>query len=328
MRDPIPSTSGEHRWPCDNLAVVRRLIPWALLSVLVLAVVAAGVAGRSSMPDTRTSEQTALVSPYDLTGLPLALARQVAKDAGLNLSVLRVPSPAPAGQVIGEDPNLQRDRTVVVSTGPLRHPFMVLAPATAPPEHAECAGGLVLYEDGNVGPLTCKGGGNVGAWEVLARTGGSPVVRLGRNPTQAQVITAICAGGRYTANQLDSVYHWPPRITDGVLESSFSSTMPTACTAGTAKATNRQRCFADRGVGAQGRSNREGEGGRAAGTSMESSWLARMQWASRGLCDRQVALRRVVWIHRVAHVDYLRNVLLQRCPERDSNPHAREGRGF
>jgi hypothetical protein len=174
--------------------------------MLALATVAAGVLGHAAMPATGTSEYRTLVSPFFLTGLNLSTARRLAEDAGFHISVLRVPSEAPIGRVIGQDPNFQKDRTLVVSTGPLRDRFKTLPPATIPPEHAECAGGLVLYEDGNVGPLTCREGVNVGAWDVLAHGGRSPLVTLGRNPTQAQVIAAICAGGPYTTNMLDSVY--------------------------------------------------------------------------------------------------------------------------
>jgi hypothetical protein len=186
-------------------AAMRRSIPWVLLAILGLAAVGAGFLGRSSTPSAGTSKNRELVSPYYLTGLSLPLAEQIAKDAGLHLSVLRVPSRAPVGQVIGQDLNFQKDRTVVVSTGLLHNPFKILPPATVPPVHAECAGGLVLYEDGNVGPLTCRGGVNVGAWENLAG-GRSPLMSLGPSPTEEQVIAAVCAGGSYTTNQLDSVY--------------------------------------------------------------------------------------------------------------------------
>jgi hypothetical protein len=196
----IGANAGQSLW---QPSPVRRLIPWVLLAILGTVTVTAGFSGRSSAP---SREHRSLVSPYYLTGLPLSLARQVAGDAGIHLWVIRVPSKAPVGQVIGEDPNIEKDQTVVVSTGRLRDPFKVLAPATVPPRHAECAGGLVLYEDGNVGPLTCGGGVNAGAWDSLAPIAASPLVVLGRNPTQAQVITAICAGSSETTNQLDSVY--------------------------------------------------------------------------------------------------------------------------
>ena len=184
---------------------MRRWVPWGLLAMLGIATVVAGFVGQSSIATTATPVHADLVSPYYLTGLPPSLARQIAKDTGIHLSIITVPARAPAGRVIGQDPNFQKQRTIVVSSGPLRDPFEILAPATVPPEHAECAGGLALYEDGNVGPLTCHGGVNVGAWEALRR-GESPLWRLGRSPAEAQVIAAICAGGSFTANQLDSVY--------------------------------------------------------------------------------------------------------------------------
>jgi hypothetical protein len=86
---------------------VRRLIPWVLLSVLGAVTIAAGFLGHFSAPSTGTSDHRSLFSPYYLTGLPLSLARQVAKDAGIHLSVIRVPSKSPIGLVIGEDPNVQ-----------------------------------------------------------------------------------------------------------------------------------------------------------------------------------------------------------------------------
>lgn len=171
-----------------------------------MATLVAALVGHFATPTTASVEDRALVSPYFLTGLPLSLARQLAAEDGLHLSIIRVPAIQLVGQVIGQDLNFQKDRTVVVSTGKLHDPFKVLPPATVPPRRAECAGGLVLYEDGNVGPLTCHGGVNVGAWENFAR-GGSTLMGLGRSPTESQVIAAICAGNSHTTlNQLDSAY--------------------------------------------------------------------------------------------------------------------------
>jgi hypothetical protein len=141
----------------------------------------------------------------ELAGLPIGVAESVAKSEGVRLTVISTPAQAPKGQVLGQDPNFQKDQTVVVSTGPLQNRFRILSPATVRPIHPECAGGLILDEDGNVGPLTCHGGVNAGAWELFARIG-IPVLKLGRTPTEAQVVHAICEPGDYTQPMNNSAY--------------------------------------------------------------------------------------------------------------------------
>jgi hypothetical protein len=170
---------------------MRRFVPWFLLGLLASATFASAVIGYSAPIVASDSEQVNLVSPFDLVGLPITTAQQLARDDGVELSILAVPSQAPSGQVIGQDPNYPTTPTVVVSTGPLRDRFKILTPASVPPVHGECAGGLRLFEDGNVGPLTCHGGINVAAWERIAQLQ-LPVMKLGRSATEAQVVRAIC----------------------------------------------------------------------------------------------------------------------------------------
>jgi hypothetical protein len=188
-----------------SLDAVRRLVPWLLVVILGLGTLLAAVAGAVSTPRAVRYVYGPTHSYALLSGMSLAQAQTVAQGEGVHLLVMRVPAVAPPGTVIAQDLNFQEQQIVVVSDGRLHNSFAVLSPAKVPPVHRECAGGLVLYEDGNVGPLTCDGGVNVGAWENLSH-GDSPLMSLGKNPSQDQVIAAICAGGRYTVNVLDSVY--------------------------------------------------------------------------------------------------------------------------
>jgi hypothetical protein len=194
--------------PWDS-SLVRRVLPWALLGVLTIATVLGAGLGIHSEPILSVENYLLPGVPgtnyVELTGLPIAVAKRVATSEGVRLFVMKVPAQAPAGQVLGQDLNFQKDQTVVVSTGPLQDSFRILSPATVPPVHRECAGGLALDEDGNVGPLVCHGGVNVGAWEAFARIG-IPVLALGRDPTELQVLKAICASGAYTSPMNDSAY--------------------------------------------------------------------------------------------------------------------------
>jgi hypothetical protein len=171
---------------------VRRIAPWTLVGLFVVgAGVAAIVGGLERTSQSGSGGVTRnLVSPFYLTGLPLRVAEALVHQDHMKLSVLLAPSEKPRGQVISEDPNLQKDQTIVVSSGPLKNRLATLPPASVPPVAAECAGGLQLAEDGTVGPLLCHGGVNVGAWRWF-RT--MPLLSLGRGATRAQVIQAICS---------------------------------------------------------------------------------------------------------------------------------------
>ncbi|HZT66034.1 MAG TPA: hypothetical protein VFA11_09630 [Acidimicrobiales bacterium] len=77
----------------------------------------------------------------------------------------------------------------------------ILSPATVGPVSDECTLPLTYYQDGNAGPLLCRGGGvNVFAWQdfVEGQVSGGPrswsqTMALGPNATANQVWQAMCA---------------------------------------------------------------------------------------------------------------------------------------
>ena len=71
-------------------------------------------------------------------------------------------------------------------------PKQVLPPATDPPAADLCSKQITATGDGNVTPLLCTTGAvNVQAWRFYAEISAS-VLGLGLNPTQGQVINAVC----------------------------------------------------------------------------------------------------------------------------------------
>jgi len=120
-------------------------------------------------------------------------AEAAARAAGGTLYLVHSPSSSPAGRIISGGPNGQFPYPVVVSSGPLRDVRAVLPLASGPPTVAECAGGLLLNEDGTVGPLFCKDGRlNVVAWNYYA-SNHPQVMGLRRRSSLAQIETAVCA---------------------------------------------------------------------------------------------------------------------------------------
>jgi len=172
-------------------------MPWVLLFGLLAGTGVGAAIGNSEAPTTQVPSSTVFsgVRPPTnrwLVGFSLSRAKAIAGQERVRLYVIPAPSQAPKGRVVGQDPNLGSDETVVVSTGHLLNDFQVLSPATVPPVTSECAAGLELDEDGNVGPLTCDGDHvNVAAWKDLARV--DPVLmKLSRGATEEQASAAIC----------------------------------------------------------------------------------------------------------------------------------------
>jgi hypothetical protein len=68
----------------------------------------------------------------------------------------------------------------------------VLPPATDQPVVKLCTKPIVTTADGNALPLACSNGAlNVTAWKFYATISAS-VLGLGLNPTQGQVVSAMC----------------------------------------------------------------------------------------------------------------------------------------
>ena len=68
----------------------------------------------------------------------------------------------------------------------------VLPPATDLPVANLCSAPVNISADGNATPLLCSSGAlNVQAWRYYAAVSAS-VMGLGLNPTQGQVVSAIC----------------------------------------------------------------------------------------------------------------------------------------
>jgi hypothetical protein len=118
-------------------------------------------------------------------------AQKLIERCGDDLTnVYRVPDRAPAGTVISQDPVNPGGR-LVVSTGPLRHRWAVLAGAKNPPVRSECAAPLRLDADGNAGPLTCGNDQvNVEAWDYFALNH-FPVMSLPRGSSECRVVGTI-----------------------------------------------------------------------------------------------------------------------------------------
>ncbi len=213
LRVPQATVSVLHSATWDRgvweARTMRRLTPWTLLMVLGLGAGAgAGLGIASSQASSGAHPAATSGSPANawLVGLSLTRAEAVAGREGVNLSIISAPSHQKQGQVIGQDLNLKSDETIVVSTGPLHNDEQILPLASVPPVSRECASGLVLAEDGNAGPLTCKDGGvNVGAWDYYASL--KPLLmELTRNATPQQVTSAICTPESLTAVMKDSTF--------------------------------------------------------------------------------------------------------------------------
>ena len=77
---------------------------------------------------------------------------------------------------------------LVVSTGSLSDPWVVLRGAAGPPVARECTATIHLSEDGNAAPLTCNGTHvNVESWDFYAALQPS-IMRLPRSLTTCQVV--------------------------------------------------------------------------------------------------------------------------------------------
>jgi hypothetical protein len=166
------------------------------MGLLVAGTAVGAFLGLRSEPGLSGSTVLELVSPFDirLTGLSLQAAKDRAHALGIRLLVVNVPSEAPLGQVVDQDPTQAQEQVVLVSTGPLVHPLAKLAGAKNSPVHLECMVALRIDEDGNAGPLTCGNGHvNVEAWDYFARLH-LPVMELPKGSSECQVVSFIRRG--------------------------------------------------------------------------------------------------------------------------------------
>jgi hypothetical protein len=77
----------------------------------------------------------------------------------------------------------------------------VLTPAIELPVRPLCSAPIIHYADGGAGPLFCLNGAIVvQAWSYYAPIDPNQLA-LGRNPTVAGVVSAMCADGRLRATR-------------------------------------------------------------------------------------------------------------------------------
>ena len=161
-----------------------------------MASVAWGLAGSGALSATQTgaavnSGVRRCGATLDFVGLTLSAAKALAHRCHQSVGyVYRVPDAAPADTVVSQSQPYTGNR-LVVSTGPLADAWSILPLAARPPVAAECTATLRLDQDGNAGPLTCRGiHVNVEAWDYFAHIH-APIMSLPRHQTVCQVAKVI-----------------------------------------------------------------------------------------------------------------------------------------
>ncbi|MGH9917295.1 MAG: hypothetical protein ACRD6W_00255 [Nitrososphaerales archaeon] len=204
---------------------MRSSAGWCLLALSILIFSGYGV----TLTEAPTATGGIAVNRYTLSrcgavlnfvGMTLIEARAFAHRCGQSLgSVYKVPNAARAGTVVSESQPFTGNR-LVVSTGPLANAWAVLSGAAGPPVAAECTATLQLYQDGNAGPLTCRGEHvNVEAWDYFALSH-PPIMRLARGLSVCQVapfidLDYISGPIAYSIFELANVYNgW--HVPDGL----------------------------------------------------------------------------------------------------------------
>jgi hypothetical protein len=208
---------------------VRRFLPWALLVLLLVAMVAAAALGFSQSPNAVVTPATAGPQEPLFVGMTVGQAVGEARSRGVSVRVWPVPASDPAGTVmqqVSEQPVF-----LVVSTGPLRQRDAVLPGAVGRPVQPECAPGFALDADGNAGPVTCHGDEvDVATWDYFAASH-PPLLTLGRAATKCAVAGAyddaqLTAAMNSTVFRLaDAYYGWSfgPAFTDQLVSSGASA---------------------------------------------------------------------------------------------------------
>jgi len=207
--------------------VVRRLVPLALLAVLVAGVAAGAALGIAGFPKSSAGAPALTPNPNEpvFVSMTLRQATQLARSRGVSVRVWRVPASAPTGTVlqqVSDEPVF-----LVVSDGLPKKPEAVLPQAVGPPVHTECASGFALDADGNAAPATCHGDEvNVATWDYFAASH-PPLLALGRTAAKCEVARdydddQLTAPMNFTVFELAQAYYgWSfgPAFSDQLVSS-------------------------------------------------------------------------------------------------------------
>ena len=151
-----------------TLRTVRRIVLPLVISLALLLVIPVGVVAAANKALNRGSGGCGATPTF--VGMTMEQADQLVGRCHYSFEeIYRVPDSAPSGKIVSQSPPFTGNR-LVVSTGPLKHPWAILSGAKKPPVRAECTATLQLDQDGNAGPLSCRGDHvNVEAWDYFAR---------------------------------------------------------------------------------------------------------------------------------------------------------------